>query len=66
MNDNSKLAVAALQNGTVIDHIPSHLVFKVVRLLDLENVEEASQSAITSTARNSAKRHLESVGRDFS
>ena len=22
MNDNSKLAVAALQNGTVIDHIP--------------------------------------------
>lgn len=39
MNDNSKLAVAALQNGTVIDHIPSHLVFKVVRLLDLENVE---------------------------
>lgn len=39
MNDNNKLAVAALQNGTVIDHIPSHLVFKVARLLDLENVE---------------------------
>lgn len=39
MNDNSKLAVAALKNGTVIDHIPSHLVFKVTQLLDLENVE---------------------------
>ncbi len=39
MNDNSKLAVAALKNGTVIDHIPSHLVFKVAQLLDLENVE---------------------------
>ncbi len=39
MNDNSKLAVAALKNGTVIDHIPSHLVFKVAQLLDLEKVE---------------------------
>ncbi len=39
MNDNSKLAVAALKNGTVIDHIPSHLVFKVAQLLDLENVD---------------------------
>ena len=50
MNDNSKLAVAALQNGTVIDHIPSHLVFKVV-----PRQQETRQ-----------KRHLESVGRDFS
>ena len=39
-NDNSKnvLAVAALQNGTVIDHIPACSVFDVVRLLAIENL----------------------------
>lgn len=35
----TSLAVAALQNGTVIDHIPSASLFKVVRLLGLEQIE---------------------------
>lgn len=40
MNSNDNvLAVAALENGTVIDHIPANLVFKVAGLLDIENVE---------------------------
>lgn len=39
MNDSNVMAVAALQNGTVIDHIPSKLVFKVVRLLGVEKLE---------------------------
>lgn len=33
------LQVAALCNGTAIDHIPSDVVFKVVSLLDLQNVQ---------------------------
>ncbi|MBR1803784.1 MAG: aspartate carbamoyltransferase regulatory subunit [Muribaculaceae bacterium] len=33
-----ELAVAALENGTVIDHIPSSSLFKVVNLLKLENL----------------------------
>lgn len=33
-----ELMVAAIQNGTVIDHIPSNKLFQVVRLLHLENV----------------------------
>lgn len=38
MKDNKKeLAVAALRNGTVIDHIPSEVLFKAVRILGLEN-----------------------------
>lgn len=44
MSDNSKqrqLAVAALQNGTVIDHIPSSALFKVVKILNLENAAGA-------------------------
>lgn len=44
MADKKELAVAALRNGTVIDHIPSNMLFKAVRLLDLEKV--ASQLTI--------------------
>lgn len=32
-----ELKVAALRNGTVIDHLPSNQVFKVVSILQLEN-----------------------------
>jgi aspartate carbamoyltransferase regulatory subunit len=34
-----ELAVAALRNGTVIDHIPSRVLFKVVSLLDIESLD---------------------------
>lgn len=34
-----ELQVAALCNGTAIDHIPSDQVFKVVSLLDLEHLK---------------------------
>lgn len=34
-----ELQVAALCNGTAIDHIPPRFVFKVVSLLELENLE---------------------------
>lgn len=33
-----ELAVAALENGTVIDHIPSQSLFKVVNLLGIEKL----------------------------
>lgn len=41
MNDIKKkeLAVAALENGTVIDHIPSDSLFKVVDLLGIQSIE---------------------------
>lgn len=39
MNDNKQaLQVAALCNGTVIDHIPSQYVFTIIRLLGLEQM----------------------------
>ena len=37
--DKKELAVAALENGTVIDHIPSNVLFKVVRILGIENMD---------------------------
>jgi aspartate carbamoyltransferase regulatory subunit len=40
MTDNKKeLQIAALQNGTVIDHIPSEQLFKVVSLLGIEKLK---------------------------
>ena len=36
-----ELAVAALRNGTVIDHIPSELLFKVVDLLGIKNLKNS-------------------------
>ena len=39
MNEKKELQVAALENGTVIDHIPSDKVFTVVALHGLENTD---------------------------
>lgn len=36
-----ELQVAAIQNGTVIDHIPAAKTYQVVRLLKLEQLQEA-------------------------
>lgn len=38
MTGKKELAVAALRNGTVIDHIPSSALFKAVRILGIENL----------------------------
>ena len=35
----TELQVAALQNGTAIDHIPSEQLFKVVSLLEIEKLK---------------------------
>ncbi len=39
MTPKKELAVAALQNGTVIDHIPSSAVFKAVKILGIESLD---------------------------
>ncbi len=43
MSDSNKkeLAVAALRNGTVIDHIPADALFTVVRLLGIEGINSS-------------------------
>lgn len=37
--DKKELAVAALRNGTVIDHIPSESLFTCVKILNLEDLD---------------------------
>ena len=45
-----ELQVAALENGTAIDHIPPSQLFKVAKLLGLENMDNRLRSATISTA----------------
>ncbi len=39
--DKKELAVAALRNGTVIDHIPSSALFQAVRILGIEGMDKS-------------------------
>lgn len=38
-SSKKELAVAALRNGTVIDHIPSDALFRAVRILGIEGLD---------------------------
>lgn len=37
-DDKKHLSVSAIQNGTVIDHIPAQNLFKVISILGLDNI----------------------------
>ncbi len=37
MSEKKELEVSAIKNGTVIDHIPASVTFKIVQILDLYN-----------------------------
>jgi aspartate carbamoyltransferase regulatory subunit len=39
MKEPKQLSVSALENGTVIDHIPSKNLFKVIQILGLDHVD---------------------------
>ncbi len=39
--EKTELEVSAIKNGTVIDHIPAEVTFKIVQILDLYNHPEA-------------------------
>lgn len=41
MNEKKELAVAALRNGTVIDHIPSESLFKAVEMLGIARLDKS-------------------------
>ena len=63
-----KLMVAAIENGTVIDHIPSNRLFEVIRLLRIEELEHdtvfISEQELNSLAVVAPKVTL-SIIRDF-
>jgi aspartate carbamoyltransferase regulatory subunit len=40
MKEQKVLSVSAIENGTVIDHIPAHNLFKVISILNLDKLTE--------------------------
>ncbi len=40
MKEDKKLSVTAIQNGTVIDHIPAQNLFNVISILGLDQITE--------------------------
>lgn len=40
MKEDKKLSVSAIQNGTVIDHIPAQNLFNVISILGLDRITE--------------------------
>lgn len=39
MKEPKQLSVSAIQNGTVIDHVPSRNLFKVIQILGLDHID---------------------------
>lgn len=39
MKEHKQLSVSAIENGTVIDHIPATNLFKVIQILGLDNID---------------------------
>lgn len=39
MKEGKKLSVSAIENGTVIDHIPAQNLFKVINILGLDKID---------------------------
>ena len=41
MNAKKELHVSAIENGTVIDHIPAEYLFQVINILGLDNCDNS-------------------------
>jgi aspartate carbamoyltransferase regulatory subunit len=39
MKERKQLSVSAIENGTVIDHVPAQNLFKVIQILGLDRIE---------------------------
>ena len=40
MENKKEMVVSAIENGTVIDHIPTNVVYRVIKILGLENYND--------------------------
>ena len=61
----TELIVSALENGTVIDHIPSKNVFQVIRILSLEAFDNQILFGINLDSRRYGKKGIIKVKNKF-
>lgn len=60
-----ELKVPAIKDGTVIDHIPSRVTFKVMRILDLKEFNEVISIALNLKSRALGKKGIIKVSNRF-
>lgn len=60
-----ELKVPAIKEGTVIDHIPSRVTFKVMRILDLKEFNHAISIALNLKSKTLGKKGIIKVGNRF-
>lgn len=64
MNKKERL-VAAIQNGTVIDHIPTEKTFQVVNLLGLENLNSPITIGVNLTSKKINRKGIIKISDKF-
>ena len=60
-----ELKVPAIKEGTVIDHIPSRVTFKVMRILDLKEFEHVISVVLNLKSKSMGKKGIIKVGNRF-
>lgn len=64
-HNNKELIVSALENGTVLDHIPAENVYKALDILDLKGVETQITIGINLTSKLYGKKGIIKIADKF-
>jgi len=65
MKEIKELKVPAIKEGTVIDHIPSRVTFKVMRILDLKEFNHIISIALNLKSKTLGKKGIIKIGKRF-
>ncbi len=63
--DRIELKVSAIKNGTVIDHIPAKNLFKVINILELDNIDTQVTFGTNFESRKLGKKAIIKISEKF-
>jgi aspartate carbamoyltransferase regulatory subunit len=58
LQKDNKLEVSAIENGTVIDHIPANVLFKVISILNLDKIDKQITFGTNLTSKKLGKKAI--------
>jgi len=62
MTSKKELKVPGIKDGTVIDHIPSRVTFKVMRILDLQEYKHVISVVLNLRSKTLGKKGIIKIG----
>ncbi len=65
MKERKQLSVSAIKDGTVIDHIPSQSVFKVINILNLHHIDSQITFGINLESKRLGKKGIIKIADRF-